>query len=107
MQELDCGKRGDCMKKRLHWTWGLGLLLVILGIILHASLGDMLSTGQFAGNYFAAGDFSMGVFAAGTFAVGIFSIGIFSIGIFSIGIFSVGLVGAGLFVWARWKNKLK
>jgi hypothetical protein len=80
------------------------LVLLILGIVLHQTKGDMLSSGDYAFNYFASGRFSMGVFSSGMFSAGIFSIGIFSIGIFSVSVFNVALYGLGFFIAARHKR---
>ena len=91
------------MKK--SWILILASVLLITGIILQFTKGDMFSAGDYCSNYFAAGDFACGVFAAGKFSIGIFSIGIFSIGIFSIGIFNIGLYAIGLFVLG-WKKRL-
>ncbi len=84
---------------------GLAAALLIVGIVLHFTVGGMFSSGDYCFNYFAAGDFACGVFASGKFAVGIFSAGIFSFGIFSIGIFNIALYATGLFVIA-WKRKV-
>ena len=87
-------------------TWPLitAIALVMVGLILHFSVGNMFSAGDFALNYFAAGDFACGVFAAGKFAVGIFSAGIFSFGIFGIGIFNIGIYITGIFLLGWRKN---
>lgn len=82
----------------------IALALLIVGMILHFTVGGMMSAGDFVFNYFAAGDFACGVFAAGRFSVGIFSIGIFSMGIFSTGIFNIGLYICGFFLLG-WKKK--
>jgi hypothetical protein len=87
-------------------TWILvsATALLIVGLILHFTVGGMFSAGDFTLNYFAAGDFACGVFAAGKFAVGIFSAGIFSFGIFGIGIFNIAVYATGLFLWGWKKN---
>lgn len=90
------------MKK--YWILLSAATLLLVGIILNATLGNLFSAGTYSMNYFAAGDFAIGVFAAGKFSMGIFSAGIFSIGIFSIGIFNVGLYAIGFFMYA-WKKK--
>jgi len=91
------------MKKQV-WITVSGITLLILGLILHFTKGNMFSSGDYSLNYFAAGDFACGVFAAGKFSVGIFSIGIFSLGIFSLGIFNVAIYAIGLFVFAYRKK---
>jgi len=91
------------MKKQ--WIILLALIvLLILGVSLHLTKGDMFSSGDYAFNYFASGRFSMGVFSSGMFSAGIFSIGIFSIGIFSVSIFNVALYGLGFFIVAKHKR---
>ncbi len=91
------------MKKQ--WIILLSLIvLLILGISLHLTKGDMFSSGDYAFNYFASGRFSMGVFSSGMFSVGIFSIGIFSVGIFSVSIFNIALYGLGFFIVAKHKR---
>ena len=90
------------MKK--SWILISASVLLLAGIILSLTVGDMFSAGDFSFNYFAAGDFACGVFAAGKFSIGIFSIGIFSTGIFSIGIFNIGLYSIGLLVLG-WKRR--
>jgi hypothetical protein len=92
------------MKKRV-WIILVAFVLLVIGIVLQFTNGNMLSAGDYSMNYFAAGDFACGVFAAGKFSVGIFSVGIFSLGIFSLGIFNIGLYAIGLFVLA-WKKRL-
>jgi hypothetical protein len=87
------------------WILITASVLILVGILLSLTVGNMFSAGDFTCNYFAAGDFACGVFAAGKFSIGIFSIGIFSIGIFSIGIFNIGLYTIGLLVLG-WKRKL-
>lgn len=91
------------MKKRI-WMAIVAFVLVLVGVVLELTVGNMMSAGDFAFNYFAAGDFACGVFAAGKFSVGIFSIGIFSIGIFSLGIFNIGVYVLGFFL-IGWKKK--
>lgn len=88
------------MKKKI---W-IAIVLVLLGGILELTIGNMMSAGDFALDYFAAGDFACGVFAAGKFSVGVFSIGIFSVGIFSLGIFNIGVYALGFFL-IGWKKK--
>jgi len=82
----------------------IAIVLILIGGILEFTIGNMLSSGSYALNFFASGDFACGVFAAGKFSVGIFSIGIFSVGIFSIGIFNIGIYALGFFLVA-WKKK--
>jgi len=89
------------MKK--SWILIAASLLIVAGLILNFTVGNMFSAGDYCMNYFAAGDFAIGVFAAGKFSVGIFSAGIFSVGIFSISIFNVGLYSVGLFIFG-WKK---
>jgi len=84
----------------------LAAVLLVAGIVLNLTVGNMFSAGDYCMNYFAAGDYAAGVFAAGRFSIGIFSIGIFSIGIFSLGIFNIALYATGLFAWAWRKRKL-
>lgn len=91
------------MKKQTRITI-TGIILLIIGILLHVFKGNMFSAGTYSLNYFASGDYACGVFAAGKFSVGIFSIGIFSIGIFSIGIFNIAIYAIGLFVYAHQKK---
>lgn len=90
------------MKK--HWILILAVVLVTVGLILHFTGTQMMSSGEWACGYFAIGNYSMGVFAAGNFSVGIFSMGIFSIGIFSLGIFNIGLYTLGFFLLG-WHKK--
>jgi hypothetical protein len=90
------------MKKT--WILITAVVLFVVGLILHFTMGNQFSAGDFTFNYFAAGDFAFGVFAAGKFACGIFSIGIFSIGIFSLGIFNIGLYTIGFFLIGWKKN---
>lgn len=87
-------------------TWIIisAVALLIVGLILQFTIGNQLSAGAYALNYFAAGDFACGVFAVGTFSVGIFSAGIFSVGIFGIGIFNLALYASGLFLIGWKKN---
>ncbi len=92
------------MKKKSFFVPVIAALLLITGLVLHLTTGNMFSAGDYSMNYFAAGDFACGVFAAGEFSIGIFSIGIFSIGIFSIGIFNIGVYAAGFFLLA-WRKK--
>lgn len=90
------------MKK--YWILLTAATLILVGIIVNATIGNLLSVGNFSFNYFAAGDFAIGVFAAGKFSIGIFSAGIFSVGIFSMGIFNIGLYAIGIFMYA-WKKR--
>ncbi len=80
------------------------LVLLLTGITLNGTFGNLFSAGTFSFNYFASGDYAAGVFAAGKFSIGIFSIGIFSMGIFSIGIFNLGIYAIGIFIFARHKR---
>ena len=91
------------MKKNI-WIGAIALLLLIIGVIIELSGGNMFSTGEYVLNYFSAGEFACGIFSGGIFAAGIFSIGIFSVGIFSIGIFNISIFSIGIFVIAWRKN---
>ena len=91
------------MKKT--WILLTACALIVLGLILHFTIGNQFTAGDYSFNYFAAGDFACGVFAAGKFSLGIFSIGIFSIGVFSISIFNIGLYTIGIFALG-WKKSL-
>lgn len=96
--------RKQSIMKKL-WILLTACTLIVVGLILHFTIGNQFSAGDFTCNYFAAGDFACGVFAAGQFSIGIFSIGIFSIGIFSISIFNIGLYTIGIFALG-WKKSL-
>ena len=75
------------MKK--SWILLVAAVLLITGLLLQFTVGNMFSAGDFCMNYFAAGDYACGVFASGTFAVGIFSLGIFNLAIYATGIFAI------------------
>ena len=90
------------MKK--YWILLTAAILVLVGLLLNAQVGNMFSSGDYCLNYFSAGDYSMSVFAGGKFSIGIFSAGIFSMGIFSVGIFNVGLYTMGFFLYG-WKKR--
>jgi quaternary ammonium compound-resistance protein SugE len=90
------------MKK--HWILIVAIALFVIGVVLSALNGGVITIAGHNFNYFSSGEYAMGVFAAGTFSIGIFSAGIFSIGIFSIGIFNIGLYALGIFVYG-WKKK--
>jgi hypothetical protein len=91
------------MKKT--WILLTACSLIVVGLILHFTIGNQFSTGDYTCNYFAAGDFAAGDFACGIFAAGKFSLGIFSIGIFSVSIFNIGLYTIGIFALG-WKMAL-
>jgi hypothetical protein len=93
------------MKKSMIFI--LAAVLILVGLILQFTVGNMFSAGDFSMNYFAAGDYACGVFASGTFAIGIFSAGIFSCGIFSLGIFNIAVYATGFFAWAYKKRRMK
>jgi hypothetical protein len=92
------------MKKKSLFIPVTAALLLVTGLVLQLTTGNMFSAGDYSMNYFAAGDFACGVFAAGQFSIGIFSAGIFSVGIFSVGIFNVGLYAVGFFLFA-WRKR--
>lgn len=95
------------MKKT--WILLTACVLFVVGLILHFTIGNQFSAGDYTCNYFAAGDFACGVFACGKFSLGIFSIGVFSISIFNIGLYSIGIFALGwekaLPSWLKNKNE--
>ena len=67
------------------WILITAAVLLVTGIVLQLTIGNMFSAGDYSFNYFAAGDFACGVFAAGIFSIGIFNIGLFAVGLFIMG----------------------
>ena len=105
--KIAVSKKYNLKQSIMKKTWILltACVLFVVGLILHFTIGNQFSAGDYTCNYFAAGDFACGVFAAGKFSLGIFSIGIFSIGVFSISIFNIGLYSIGIFALG-WKKAL-